>query len=95
MYNGGMNTEEKIEKLAKGFRDMVLDGQDMITECNRKLSVERNITKSLRKRLEAYCDDEMTESEVFLVDKIERLEAEIKEKDKYILSLTHETSVDK
>jgi hypothetical protein len=90
-----MNTEEKIEKLANGFRDMVLDGQGKLVECNRKLSVERNITRSLRKRLEAYCDEEMTEGEIFLVDKIERLEDEIKEKDEYILSLTGGITVEK
>ena len=87
MYNGGMNTEEKIERLANGFREIVLDADQKLTACNRSLFTQKKINKNLLSKLAASMSDEMTPREQALIEENERLieKNDILERQYYIL----------
>jgi hypothetical protein len=73
VYNGGMDTIEKIEKFSEGFRQIVLDSDEKLTTCNRNLLAQQNINRNLLRKLEASMSDEVTPREQALIEENERL----------------------
>lgn len=96
-----MHEQKMIDKFTEVIRETVKESAELTQELERKLKVATNEVasvrqqnKSLREKLVAFYDGELSKSELYLIAKIDRLEKEVRELEVYINSLTKKPSVE-
>ena len=89
-------TQEVIDKFSDQIRDMVLEYDEKEKMLNKELNNVKSRNAHLLKKLQIKYDTaEMNNNELWLVDKIERLEKELKQSEDFCKSLQAQIAVDK